>query len=202
MIHSDIFVIHDDSQFIDSDFIHRNRIRIPNGWKWLTVPVIKEKSAINTIMINNDTPKNSSLWSKVHLREIDANYKKTPYYDVYADKLKEIYLKKYDKLIDINMKIITFLADAFDIDLEIKFSSELGLESHSSEKIVDIVHGLGGDVYLSGPGGHNYLNESLFKDIKLRYQNYKHPVYEQRYPGFIENMSAIDALFNVGGMPR
>ena len=39
MIKSDVFVIYDDAQFNKSDFQHRNRIRIYEGWKWLTVPV-------------------------------------------------------------------------------------------------------------------------------------------------------------------
>jgi hypothetical protein len=201
MRQADVFVIHDDAQFTDSEFIHRNRIRIYNGWKWLTVPVFKEPVAIRDVRIKSDAVNNAPVWSKAHFREICANYKKTPYYDVYARELEEIYQRGYERLIDLNMRLIRVLMKAFDINVELVFSSTLGLESKSTQKLVDIVHAVGGDVYLSGGGGRKYLDESLFKDVKLVYQDFRHPVYEQRYPGFVPNMSAIDALFNTGGMP-
>ena len=57
-----------------------------------------------------------------------------------------------------------------------------------------------GDVYLSGVGGYNYLDVSLFEKegIKVVFQNFKHPVYKQRFPRFVPNMAAIDLLFNIG----
>ena len=80
----------------------------------------------------------------------------------------------------------------------------MGFTSKSTERLAEIVEALGGDVYLSGPEGRNYLDVSLFekKGIKVEFQDFKHPLYEQRYEGFIPNMSAIDALFNVGEMPK
>lgn len=202
MQHADFFVIYDDAQFTDSEFYHRNKIRIYNGWEWLTVPVFREKISINEIKIKNNATKKGLSWNKEHFREICTHYGKSPYYEAYADKLKEIYLKRFNKLIDLNMCIIEFLIETFDINVEIVFSSTLNLKSKSTEKIVDIVRTLGGDAYLSGAGGYKYLNESLFENIKLIFQDYKHPVYKQRYPGFVPNMSAIDALFNVGRMPH
>lgn len=91
---------------------------------------------------------------------------------------------------------------AFDIEVDIVFSSSFGLKSKSTEKLVEIVKTVGGDVYLSGSGGRDYMNESLFGDIKLVFQDYKHLVYVQRYPGFVPNMAAIDALFNIGELPH
>ena len=59
---------------------------------------------------------------------------------------------------------------------------------------------MGGDTYLSGPKGRDYLDVALFekKGIRVEFQDFKHPVYKQRYEGFEPNMAAIDALFNVG----
>ncbi len=69
---------------------------------------------------------------------------------------------------------------------------------------MEIVEALGGDVYLSGAKGRDYLDVSLFekKGIRVKFQEFKHPVYKQRYEGFVPNMAAIDALFNVGKMPE
>jgi hypothetical protein len=102
------------------------------------------------------------------------------------------------------MEIINFLRDAFEIKTKLVFSSELGLSSKSTERLVDMVELLGGDTYISGPAGRNYLDISLFtnKDIIVQFQDFNHPIYKQRYEGFIPNMSAIDGLFNIGKIPK
>ena len=204
MAKSDIFVIYDDAQFNKSDFQHRNRIRIYHGWKWLTVPVDKKRIPINEVKIRNEVKTWKGVkWANAHFRDIHDNYKDAPYYSVYADELMRIYKRTYEKLVDLNMELIRFLMKAFDIDVEIVFSSELGFTSKSTQRLVEIVEALGGDVYLSGPKGKDYLDVSLFehRGIKVVFQDFMHPVYKQRYEGFIPNMSAIDALFNVGKMP-
>ena len=204
MVKSDIFVIYDDAQFNRRDFQHRNRIRIYKGWRWLTVPVEKKEIPIKEIRIINERQKNKPHWSKIHFREIHANYAKTDYYSVYGDEIRKIYEKKYEKLVDLNMALIKFLMKAFDIDVKIVYASKFGFKTKSSQKNLDLVKAVGGDVYLSGPMGRNYLDVSLFEKegIKVVFQDFKHPVYKQRYEGFVPNMAAIDALFNVGKMPE
>ena len=201
---SDTFVIYDDAQFNKEDFQHRNRIRIYHGWKYLTVPVGKKHIPIRDIRIRNELMIRGITWKEVHIREIRDNYMDTPYYASYEDYIEAIYMDKYDKLIDLNMNLINLLSDAFDIKTKIIFASELGFTSGSSQRLVDITDALGGDVYLSGPAGRDYLDIPLFESggINVEFQDFKHPVYKQSYEGFIPNMSAIDALFNVGGMPR
>ena len=135
-----------------------------------------------------------------NLRKLENSYLDTPYFNKYETKLEKIYMNMYDKLIDLNLEIIYFLMDAFNIKTKLVFSSELGLTSRSTQRLVDIVESLGGDTYLSGSFGKNYLDISQFKEknIKLEFQDFKHPVYKQNYDGFIPNMSSIDMLFNTG----
>jgi hypothetical protein len=205
MKQSDIFVIYDDAQFEKGEFQHRNRIRIYHGWKWLTVPVEKKHSPINEIPIKNEvTTWKGVKWADVHFKDIRDNYKDTPCYSVYEEEIKRIYENKHDKLMDLNMDLIKFLVKVFDINVEMVFASDFGFTSKSTERLVEIVEALDGDVYLSGPKGRDYLEASLFekKGIKIVFQDFKHPVYKQRYEGFVPNMAAIDALFNVGEMPE
>jgi hypothetical protein len=204
MKQSDIFVIYDDAQFNKEDFQHRNKIRIYHGWKYLTVPVEKKHIPIKNIRIRNEFMIKGMTWQEAHLKEIRDNYKNTPYYASYEGYLKAAYTNKYDRLIDLNMDIINFLKNAFNIETEIIFASELGFRSQSTERLADITEVLGGDMYLSGTAGRDYLDASLFESrgINVEFQDFKHPVYKQRYDRFIQNMSAIDALFNVGKMPE
>lgn len=199
---SDIFIIYDDAQFTNGDFIHRNKIRIYHGWTYLTVPVEKKALPINGIKVKNELTKKGEKWSDSHLKKIHDNYKNTPYYPKYEKELETIYANTYDKLVDLNMEIIRFLIDAFNIKTKLIFSSELGLTSKSTERLVEMVEMVSGDVYLSGPSGRNYLDSSRFdaKCIKLNFQDFKHPLYTQCYKDFIPNMSAIDALFNASNL--
>lgn len=196
---ADIFVIYDDAQFNKEDFQHRNKIRIYHGWKWLTVPVEKKSLPINEIKIKNEIMINKLKWSDTHFENIRENYKKTDHFSAYEKDFKEIFSGEYDRLIELNMKIITFLIEAFNIKKKIVFSSEFGLTSKSSKRLVEMVEALGGDRYLSGPSGRDYLDISMFeeKGIEVEFQEFKHPIYRQVYEDFIPNMSAIDALFNV-----
>lgn len=197
---ADIFIIYDDAQFNKDDFHHRNIIRIYHGWKWLTIPVEKKPLPINKIIIKNDVTMKGANWMDSHFREIKENYKNATCFLRYEKELKNIYSVKYNRLVDFNNSLILFMKRAFKLNTKLIFSSELGFNSKSTERLVEMVEAVGGDIYLSGPSGRDYLDTSLFayKKIKVEFQDFKHPVYKQQYDGFIPNMSAIDALFNVG----
>ena len=57
---------------------------------------------------------------------------------------------------------------------------------------------MGGEAYLSGMGGHDYLDERQFTDIQLLYDEFVPTPYPQLFGDFIPNLSAIDAVFNCG----
>ena len=202
-----VFIIRDDAQYVSQEWHSRNRIRIFNGSKYLNVPVekkmapIKEINIIQDGKINNKTP-----WKKYHLREIQANYKKSDFFDEYFPELEKIYSEEYELLVDLNMSIINWLADCFDIEADIVLFSDLpesATGNRASETLALATQAVDADVYLSGIGGNGYLDLKPFeeRDITVIYQNYEHPTYTQRYPDFVPNMASIDALFNVGCFP-
>lgn len=197
---SDVFIIYDDAQFNKGDFQHRNRIRIFHGWEWLTVPVEKKHIPINQIKIKDNVKISGMNWQEAHFKEIYDNYRKAPYFKKYEKAISKIYEQQYDMLFDINVKLIEFMMRSFDINTQIVYSSEFNFNSKSTEKLIDLVSAVGGDIYLSGPMGKNYLDLQLFKEKKIRvdFQEFTHPIYLQQYDGFEPNMSAIDFMFNKG----
>lgn len=213
MSRSDIFVIRDEVQFAERDYHHRNRIRVDgiNGeggpqFKWLTVSVEdkKAKRYLKDMVINNNVMVKDDLWNVAMVKQIEVNYQKTPFFEEYFPELKSIILYRKEKLIQLCMEVIYFLQDCFGITTEIAFASELdGYEKtfEPNQDLVGIAKATQADAYLSGSGGRNYLNLDPFKKegIEVRFQDFKHPEYKQRYPGFLPNMASIDALFNVGG---
>lgn len=197
----DIFVILDDVDFTKSGFFQRNKIRTSlntpqsKGWMWLSVPVEEKHIPCNQIKI-----KNNIEWASYHWLQIQTNYSKSPFFSKYSLELKEIYNRTYDRAIDLNVDIINLLIKYFGLTSKIVFGSTLNCDSKGPKHLMEIVKGLGGDTYLSGASGQNYLDLSLFENvgIKVIFQDFEHPVYKQRYSGFVPNMSAIDYLFNVG----
>lgn len=210
MRQSDVFVIRDEVQFVERDYHHRNRIRIDgfcNGEpqsKWIRVPVKKEMKEIRDIRIANSVKDKSVPWNISMLRQIKAHYQKTPFFHKYYPGLEEILLAKRERLIALNMEIIEFIKESFNIDTQIVYASKLGYRktTDASEDLIRIAQAVNADVYLSGNGGTAYLKENLFRQagIELQYQKFTHPAYRQRYPGFACNLASIDALFNVGNI--
>lgn len=209
---SDVFVIRDEVQFVERDYHHRNRIRIDGTsdkkpqCKWIRVPVTKERKHIRHIMVRNEVKDKNIPWNIFILRQIRNNYETAPFFSAYHPELEAILRAKTEKLIDLNMEIIELLKGCFNINTEIVYASQLDYKKtgDASEDLVRIAKALDADVYLSGAGGRAYLNHGLFSTagVDLQFQSFTHPVYRQRYPGFIPNLAAIDALFNVGNIFR
>ncbi|MFH1210926.1 MAG: WbqC family protein [archaeon] len=216
MMNSDVFVIRDEVLFVERDFHHRNKIRI-NGndnvnspqCKWLKVPVDMVYDYIMHQGIKHGVVQKKKSWNNELLREIKIHYEKAPFFAQYFPEVEKIFSSPSDRLLPLNMQLIDFFKKAFNIDAEVVMASDLGLKpahyvkSDASEDLVDLCRAVGADVYLSGAGGRGYLNLEPFKreGIEVRFQDYNHPVYPQRYPGFLPYMGSIDALFCVGKFP-
>ena len=65
------------------------------------------------------------------------------------------------------------ICNTLDINTEFYYSEDFNLKGNSSEKLVQLIKELGGTHYVSGPSATNYIDESLFDDIKLEYIDYK-----------------------------
>jgi hypothetical protein len=197
--HSDCFIILDTVEYSKNSVINRNKIRVKDGWAYLTIPI--EKKFHNSRIVNVELQKGNS-WQISHFQTIEANYKKADYFHCYEDFFKELYNAKYHYLWEVNEKIIRYLLDCFDMNVEIKKSSELDMDPDlkKTDLLVSIIKEVEADIYLSGSGGEKYLDTDVFNanNIELKYTNFTHPVYKQRYQGFMPNMAAIDLLFNLG----
>ncbi len=213
MNNCDVFVIRDEVQisFNSDSFQHRNKIRSENaeGWKWLTIPIEDDKTYIKNVRIKKYVKRGEKLWHEDIINALKINYSKMPYLNDYINDIERIFDNSDDNMIDLNMKVINYIKDKFEIKAEIVMASSLNLrpaiydenyKSDPSEDIARICEVLGGDIYLSGNGGRNYLDIEPFekRGIKVIYQNFEHPRYTQKYPGFIPNMCVLDALFCVG----
>lgn len=199
MRQSDVFVLLDTVQFAKDDFQNRNRIKTRSGPTWLTVPVYKKgrsQQLIIDVEICNDRNWRNRCW-----RLIYENYKDAPHFAEHEPFFKELYSRKWSKLVDLNTTIIRYLADQLGLQTELVLASELGVYERGPTNVnLTLCCLLQAGVYLSGKYGREYLDESQFAEhgIEVRYQDFQHPVYPQLWGDFLSHMSVIDLLFNCG----
>lgn len=198
MHRADTFVFLDDVQFTRRDWRNRNKIRTHNGWAWITVPVLQKsrfKQLLKETRIDNSIP-----WRRKHREAIRSNYAQTPFFDLYFPSLQSVYNKRWDFLLDLCYETLQILQEALGIQVSILKASEIGMESVKGEKILALCQTLEASHYLTGDSAADYLCPQEFDrlGIVLEMQNYQHPSYHQRYPGFVAYLSVIDLLFNEG----
>ena len=199
MLNSDIFVYFDDVSFVKNNYYNRNLIRTNSGPLQLTIPIrMNEESKINNVKI--DTSKN---WQSKHKKTILHNYSKAKYFKNYSNYIENLYEKKFENLIDINIEIIEFMKKEFNLRTKTVFSSELNVTGTASERILQICKLLDAEKYITGTvWAKKFLNIEDFKknNISVEFQEFIHPEYKQMDTNFMPNMAAIDLLFNEGGM--
>ncbi|MCX7927450.1 MAG: WbqC family protein [Candidatus Omnitrophica bacterium] len=199
---SDCFVFLDNVQYKEREFQNRNKIRTSNGVIWLSVPVItkdKARQRIKEVLIDNTQP-----WQRKHWNALVSAYGKAKFFRQYSSFFENVYKTQWQYLWQLNVEIIKYILHCLNINTVIKFESELNTTTTKTARIIEICKKLAADTYLSGAGGKDYLEEELFSQnqIKLIYQEYKHPHYRQMFmkneDDFIANLSVIDLLFNEG----
>jgi hypothetical protein len=197
---SDTFVILDSVQFEKQSWQQRNRIKTPTGLQWLTVPVIfrgRLGQLINEVVIRADE-------SQKHLRAIELNYRRAPYFARYFPEIAVI-LEKHPAgglLADLNIDLIRWCCGALHIQTPLVRSSELNQPGRRSELLVNLCRFFKAEFYLSPPGSAVYLLDDMpiFSDagIQVAFQHFEHPAYRQMFPPFIPYASLLDLLFNEG----
>jgi len=194
---ADVFCLFDIVQYQRKDFNNRNKIKTSVDSIWLTVPV-KSSGRLNSIITDIEIINDG--WHKKHLKSIELNYKKTPYFDQYYYDLKKILDTSYQYLVDLNFDILVYLLNALNIDTKTVKASDYLFKGVKSELVLDMCIQLNADIYIFGENGKNYANIDTFKSsgVDPYFQAYNHPVYNQAKGRFMPYMSVLDLLFNEG----
>jgi len=199
---SDVFVILDDVQFPKKGGSWSNRVKIiiSGESNWLTAPIVRNYSGVKKI---NEMKFNNSLkWKEKISKIIELNYKKAPFYFEVEEFIMDLILNNENNITKYNLKLIFDICEILDIDSKkIMLSSNIPHKGISNDLLVSIVKELNGNIYLSGDGANEYLDEVIFQksNIKIKYLNYKQTYYDQyNSKKFISGLSIIDILMNLG----
>lgn len=183
-----MFVGHCDAG--DGSWHNRNYIR---GAR-LTVPIKHGGESINATEIDG------SHWKRKHLRSIELQYSKRPYFHIYFDKLKELIEMDWRTLGPLNMALIELFCIWLRLTSEITDSRDYKITGNKTEMLISMCEESGASEYLSNEGARAYVDELKMSrsGIRHRWMKFEHPIYDQGDPEFITNLSIIDLLFNCG----
>lgn len=195
MAKSDAFCLLDTAQFSKGDFINRNRIKTRTGVIWLTVPV----HSVGTHRIC-DVRISGGSWRNKHVNSIRHAYRNTPFYQNYAPELCRVLTARHSYLSELTNTLVRLISGWLGLEKRLIVASDYDFAGKKSEYILEICRRLGASSFLFGTQGRTYCDLQVFAaaGIEVRFQDYAHPVYRQRYGAFVPRLSIIDLLFNEG----
>lgn len=199
---ADLFVIYDDVPFDKHGWRNRNRIKSPQGYQWLSVPVLHRG---RSGQLNKEVEINyQQNWQKKHLKTIAQFYAKAPFLEHYLPALDAILNASHRLLIDLNMALIYKFCEWLGIDTPFVFSSALDVSGGRSERLVSICQHFKVKRYLTGNAAETYLDSDLFENnkIDIEWQNYCHPTYDQFGSDFLPFLSILDFIMNRGDQSK
>jgi len=198
-LRSDALVLMDTVQFPrGATWLTRNRFKNDQGTLWMTVPVWKKGLGLQRI--NDVRICHERSWARKHLASLKTAYGHAPFFEEHLDFLEEIFSSKFEKLIDLNMRIIVHLMARLQVSAKVHLLSNLGIEARDPHLSVKICKKLGASHFLAQAGAGKYLDRAVFQQegIALVFFNPRPPVYPQLWGSFIANLSVFDLLFNCG----
>jgi hypothetical protein len=201
---ADRFLIVDNVQFVKRGpfgWMHRNRIRTnsPEGWEWLSVPVLTKgrfTQKISEAAIDTSVP-----WARKHWRAIEWNYRRSKYFKDYSGEFRSMYDRPWSWFCELTCGFIELLLRLLGLPRSCDRTSTLGITGESTGLVLAMCRAAGAETYLSGMHGHDYLDVEEFRraGVRLLFQDFTCPEYPQCWPGpFVPNLSVIDLLFNCG----
>ena len=151
---------------------YRNRAEIygPNGKLKLIIPITKNKDLNHQKDIETRVD-NNFLWQRNHWRSLQMSYRASPYFEFYEDAFYPFYNNKILSLMELNISLIKVILKLlkFEILIEEKKFNEINEKK-------DLIN-----------------TKNTATKLNLKYNQ----VFNNKH-GFLNNLSVIDLLFNLG----
>ncbi len=197
MLQADLFCYLDTVQYKKNEWQNRNRIKTARGWQWLTVPVTyRYPQKIGEVGIDN-----TGDWARKHLQALLTNYRRAPFFERYFQAIEAVLSRRWESVSALNLSLIECIRGILGIaDKPAVRASAISASDEPTERLIDICRSLKADTYLAGAGANDYMDVERFarSGVRLLIQAFEHPVYPQRFDGFVPQLSIMDLIFNCG----
>ena len=128
-------------------------------------------------VLDKDVRISNTDWQRVHWAAIESAYNNSPFFLYYSDDIRPMYEKKFDFLLDFNLQLQEVILPLIGLDTKLTLT-----ESYSETNELDFREKL----------SPKHKGEPVNFILKPYYQ-----VFKEKF-GFVENLSILDLLFNMG----
>jgi len=149
---------------------YRNRTEIygANGKLKLTIPISHNKFQKN--QLDSEVKIfNDSSWQRDHWKSLESSYRSSPFFEFYEDDLYPFFHRRHEKLMDLNIALIKKIFSLLEIVIKFKKTNKV-------DEFSELIRAKQKTIY--------------------KIPTY-HQVFNSKY-GFIDNLSILDLIFNVG----
>lgn len=173
--HSRVVIIDVNDSFVKQTYRNRCVIAAANGELTLHIPIIHQGSK-SSVAYSTIAIDDSQSWASNHLKSIGSAYRSSPYFEYYEQDLRDLFSNIPSDLASWNIKTMKWLCNLLYIAPEWKMAPE-------------------------------YTHDAIGTYLITAKKNYKEslPQYMQVFQekhGFMEHLSALDILFNLGPSAR
>lgn len=174
---ADEVLIERHENFVKSTFRNRCEVTGPNGKQTLSVPVKGGKDhhqLYKEVRVADDYN-----WRKDHFQSLCSNYRRSPFFEYYEDRIEALYESDAVTLYDLNLQWLQFLLQAFKIDKPFVLTEQ----------------------YQKQIEGVTDYRSTFVPGLQPQVSGYSSTEYMQPFSartGFIPNLSSLDLLFCEG----
>lgn len=171
---ADALLVDDVSPFVKQTYRSRAVIATENGSQQLTIPVVHDggKMTMRDVRISEH-----GNWRHQHWNAIVSAYRKSPFFEYYADDFAHFYEERDGFLLDFNLRLHGVVSELLGLERKVKFLSD-----EAPDAAVDLRR-------IAEPKALEAFDGVMLQPY---YQ-----VFAQRN-GFIPSLSIVDLLFNMG----
>jgi hypothetical protein len=192
---SDVFVLHDDVQYIKGGWVNRNRILVNGESRMITFPV--QKAAYN-LPINARSYVEDKQARKDIINLIKQGYAKAPCYRQVFPMLEELMMFGDANVARFNENLVRRISESFGLNCRIISSSSMIKDDSlaGEPRVLDMCKRLGATDYTNPIGGTDLYHQEAFQQcgITLRFLEAKNERYGQRCDTWVPFLSVIDVL--------
>ena len=174
ILHNDKIIIEKNENFIKQTYRNRCDIVSANGLITLSIPLIKQN---NKELISEKKISYAENWQQQHWRTLVSAYKNSPYFDFFEQEFKPFYEKKFEYLFEYNLQLLETILKILRVQKTILFTEEFQIKPSNVKDL-------------------RLISDLKHTEIKIESTPY-YQVFSDKN-GFKENLSCIDALFNIG----
>jgi hypothetical protein len=200
MQEADVFIFHDDVQYIKGGWVNRNRILKGGEPAWLTFPVTKDSHRLSI----NQRFYESSRKTVLHLQNQTLGaYSRAPAFNNVFPLLEEMFSCGERNVAEFNRVTLEALASLVGIKCLFKVSSRVPKadELRGRDRVIDLCRALGATTYINPIGGLELYKQRDFENygIDLVFLKARITEYNQFGAPHVPFLSIIDVLmFNAG----